>query len=110
MSLERPAPRAAARTLSSPTSSRSLTATVFFESARALRSVMGPSNSSFSKFCGFHAFPVQGSVMTSGESSTRVTGVYLPVSIAAAYRNGLKDEPGCRFACVARLKDDSAMS
>ena len=67
-----------------PTSIKSFTATVFFDSASALRSVIWPSNSSFSKFCGFHALPVHGSVMTSGESSIFVTGVYFPVSIAAA--------------------------
>ena len=73
-----------ALTLSRPTSRSSFTATVFFDSASALRSGMGPSNSSFSKFSGFHALPVQGSVITSGESSIRVVGVYLPLSIAAA--------------------------
>ena len=57
---------------------------MFFDSASALRRRMRPSNSSFSKFSGFHAFPVQGSMITSGESSTLVTGVYLPLSIAAA--------------------------
>ena len=57
---------------------------VFFDSASALRSVMGPLNSSFSKFCGFHGLPVHGSTMTSGESSSLVTGVYFPLSSAAA--------------------------
>ena len=61
-----------------------MTATVFFDSASALRKVSGPANSSFSKFCGFQGLPVQGSTITSGESSTLVTGVYFPLSSAAA--------------------------
>src|SRR5207302_6675408 len=37
-----------------------------------------------------------------GASTTTVDGVY-PLSSADEYTIGLNDDPGCRYACVARL-------
>src|SRR3546814_10001206 len=52
-------------------------------------------------FCGRHMFPRR-ALNTTGVSSTIEAGLK-PRSIAAAYRNGLKLDPGWRRAWVARL-------
>ena len=57
---EMPSRRAKSATASTPRESTSFTETVFFECASACTSSMGPSNSSRSKFRGFHSFPVHG--------------------------------------------------
>ena len=75
--------------------------TRFLLRTRPSRTVIGPSNWP-SLLPGFQ-LGVPPSSACSGRSSTRVSGI-TPCSKAVAYRKGLKLEPGCRRACVARLK------
>ena len=95
MGVEMPSRRAVEATVSRPTSSASLAATVFTERARAVSRLMGPWNPG-SELAGDQPSRVTGS------STTSLSGVR-PASSAASQTKGLKADPGWRRASVARL-------